>query len=136
MPTDSGTVTAFGGTFKQLLRYGIVGVGVNLLLYLGYLALTGVGVGHKTSMTVFYGIGVLLSFAFNRSWSFAHRGHVPSAFFRYALTYVGGYFLNLLLLWWLVDEFGWPHPYVQGVLIFVVAGFIFLSQKLWVFTES
>lgn len=126
----------FGNTFKQLVRYGIVGVGHNLVLYLGYLTLTSFGVGPKTSMTVFYGFGIVISFVLNRNWSFGHRGHVPTAFLRYFATYLGGYVLNLALLWWLVDRMGYPHAYVQAALVFVVAGFIFLTQKFWVFRRA
>jgi putative flippase GtrA len=134
--TGPHALTLSSGTLRQLFRYGIVGIGINFLLFLGYLTITGIGVGHKTGMTVVYGVGVLASFACNRNWSFAHRGHVPTALWRYVLTYAAGYVLNLLLLWWLVDGVGWPHAYVQGVLIFVIAGFIFLTQKFWVFAPA
>ncbi len=131
MRAASGVLTMLGDTPRQLFRYGVVGVGVNLLLYAGYLTVTAMGVGHKTGMTIFYVVGVALSFIFNRNWSFGHRGHVPSAFFRYLATYAAGYVLNFVALWWL------PHyPYVQGAMIFVVAGFIFLAQKFWVFPKT
>lgn len=136
MPAGNGALAMFGDTPRQLLRYGIVGVGVNLLLYAGYLAATSSGLGHKISMTIFYALGVLLSFVFNRNWSFGHRGHVSSAFLRYLATYAAGYVLNFVALWWLVDGLGLPHAWVQGVMIFVVAGFIFLTQKFWVFPNA
>ena len=120
----------------QLVRYGVVGVAVNLLLFPAYLGLTRLGMGHKTGMTLVYASGVLMSFVFNRNWTFRHRGQPPAALVRYLVAYAAGYFLNLALLWALVDRAGFPHAWVQGTLIFVIAGCIFLMQKFWVFKPA
>ena len=48
--------------FGQLLRYGIVGVITNGSEYLVYLILTKLGLGHKTKITLLYGVSIVLTF--------------------------------------------------------------------------
>lgn len=121
----------------QFVRFATVGVISNVLLYLAYLLLTfTLCLEHKVSMTVIYIVGVMLTFIVNRSWSFGHSGVAHTAFVRYVLAYVIGYFLNLGLLWLIVDRLNQPHEYVQAVAIVLVAICMFLLHKYWVFAPS
>ncbi len=120
----------------QFTRYVIVGLVSNAILYLGYLGLTAFGMGHKLAMTVLYVLGVCQTFLFNRSWSFQDSGRIQGAFVKYATVYGTGYAINWSLLWLFVDKLGLPHQVIQGILIFVVAGFIFFSLRYWVFTHA
>jgi putative flippase GtrA len=117
----------------QLLRFGAVGLASNALLYLLYLGMTSLGIGHKLAMTLAYCLGVAQTFLLNRRWTFAHGGPAGVPFARYVATYVAGYLLNLGALLVLVDAAGYPHQVVQGVLIVLIAVLTFLAQKFWVF---
>ena len=120
-------------TRRQLVRYALVGVMSNLLLFFCYLGLTALGLGPKLAMTFLYGIGVAQTFLFNRNWSFKHRGGVAGALGRYVAAYVAGYVLNLVVLWGAVDVLNFNHRWVQAVMIIVLAVVLFLLQKHWVF---
>ena len=120
----------------QFTRYSFVGLSTNLVLYLLYLLLTGVGMGYKTAMSLLYVLGVFTTFIFNRNWSFRDGGGIPDALFRYAAAYLSGYLINLAVLFWLVDVHSLPHQWVQGVMIFSLAVYLFLLQKFWVFRDS
>jgi putative flippase GtrA len=120
---------------RQFLRYAIVGLGSNAILYFAYLALTGWGVGHKTSMTLLYVVGVLQTFLFNKHWTFSYDETHRRPFIRYLLSYAFGYAFNLAALLVLVDWAHWPHQIVQGVMIFILATMLFLLQKYWVFDK-
>ena len=122
-------------TRGQFLRYAVVGLASNLLLYLAFLALTAAGMEAKIAMTLLYGMGMAQTFFFNKRWSFRHGGICGPAFVRYFFAYVLGYVINLLVLVVLVDHMGYPHEAVQGVMILVLAGYLFLLQKYWVFRE-
>ncbi|HHH39412.1 MAG TPA: GtrA family protein [Sedimenticola sp.] len=122
-------------TVDQFLRYAVVGLGSNLLLYLAYLLLTGLGMGPKTAMTLLYALGVAQTFIFNRKWSFGHKGRARTAFLRYLASYAIGYLLNWVVLWVCVDRLGLPHQPVQGAMILLLALFLFALQKFWVFRE-
>lgn len=118
---------------RQLIRYGVVGIASNGVLYALYLVMTRYGIGPKLAMTIAYGAGVVQTFAFNRRWTFEHRGAVGSAFSRYVATYAIGYGTNLVALVMLVDHAGLPHRWVQAAMIVCIAALVFLLQKFWVF---
>lgn len=116
-----------------MMRFGVVGVVSNVVLYVAYLGLTATGMGTKLAMSMVYVIGVMQTFLFNRRWTFKHVGNMDTAFIRYIGVYVGGYVTNLFVLSWLVDGLGFPHQIVQGVMILTLAVCFFLLQKFWVF---
>lgn len=118
---------------SQFIRYAIVGLASNGVLYLLYLLITSFGIGPKTAMTILYAIGVAQTFYFNRNWSFKHDGKTSPALLRYIATYAFGYVLNFFVLLILVDNLSWPHQWVQGVMIFVLAALLFILQRYWVF---
>jgi putative flippase GtrA len=120
----------------QFTRYSFVGLTTNLVLYLMYLFLTSVGMGYKSAMSLLYVLGVLTTFVFNRNWSFRDDGGISITLFRYLAVYLSGYVINFLVLFWLVDVRGLPHQWVQGVMIFSLAIYLFLLQKFWVFRDS
>jgi len=118
---------------KQFVRYAVVGLASNAFGYLLYLALTHLGMGHKLAMSLLYAVGVLQSFVFNKKWSFRFDGAASPALMRYASAYAVGYIVNLSALMLLVDKMGLQHQWVQGVMILIVAIFVFLAQRYWVF---
>jgi putative flippase GtrA len=126
----------FSGIRLQALRFGVVGLASNAVLYGVYLGMTTVGMGPKLAMSLVYAIGVAQTFLFNKRWTFGHVGRFDAALVRYILLYAGGYFANLLVLAWLVDGYGYPHQIVQGVMILTLAACFFILQKFWVFKVS
>jgi putative flippase GtrA len=131
LPTQS-----MNTTLGQIVRYGIVGAASNALLYLLYLAITAAGMEHKLAMTLMYAVGVAHTFIFNKRWSFDNDGSHSHAFVRYVISYGVGYLLNLTALYLCVDRMGWPHQSVQGVMVLVLAAFLFVLQKFWVFRPT
>lgn len=117
----------------QSLRFVIVGLASNLVLYLLYLTLTAFGIGHKTAMSLLYVVGTLQTFLFNKCWTFSHYGGVRQSLLRYLAVYGACYVLNLALLYLFVDRLGGSHTLVQGLAIVIVAALLFLAQKYWVF---
>ena len=122
-------------TVSQLARYALTGLAANALLYGCYLILS-TRLGHTLAMTITYCSSVLCTFVFNRRWTFGHRGRASGALFRYVVTYVLGYVVNLFALSLLVDTAGLPHQAVMAALIAISAGVIFLAQKYWVFPAA
>lgn len=119
----------------QLFRYAVVGSLTNITGYLVYLLLTTVGMTPKSSMTALYAIGAVIGFIGNRRFTFSDSGAVLGSGVRYAISHLIGYLLNFVLLLLFVDGFGYPHQFVQGIAILVVAGFLFLAFKFFVFTD-
>ena len=92
-----------------------VGFCSNSVLCFIYLVATSFGLGYKTAMILLYAIGILLTFLFNRRWTFDHHGLVPKVFIYYISVYGLGYIFNLAALSLFVGEFGFPHQLVQGI---------------------
>lgn len=131
--TASRDLNAAAGQFA---RFAVVGVVSNAALFLMYLLMTQLGLGHKLAATVAYVLGVLQTFVFNRSWSFRHPGRPGPALGRYVATYALGYAVNIVGLCLFVDLAGLQHQWVQGVMIVTVAACLFLLQKFWVFPDA
>lgn len=119
----------------QLIRYGLMGVVSNTVIYFVYLFNTYLGVEPKTAMTLVYIIGASIGFIGNRKWTFAHSEDSSSAVLRYVLAHLFGYMLNFLILFTFVDRLGYAHQWVQALAIVTVAGFLFLIFKYFVFRE-
>ena len=124
-----------GKFMPQLIRYGLVGVVSNTAIYFVYLLITYLGLEPKTAMTLVYIVGAIIGFIGNRKWTFAHRGNSSSAALRYVLAHLSGYLLNFLILFTFVDRLGYAHQWVQAAAIMIVAGFLFIILKYFVFRE-
>jgi len=123
-------------TTHQLVRYGIVGLATNAVGYLVYLMLTFSGLTPKLTMTTLYCLGATLGFFGNRRFTFRDRGNLTATGKRYLVAHVSGYFLNLILLMLFVDWLGLNHKVVQGAAILVVALFLFVVFKYFVFKTA
>lgn len=121
---------------RQVMRYAVVGIVNNSAGYLIYLLLTYWGTAPKLTMTLLYAAGATLGYAGNRLFTFAHRGNIMTSGKRYLVAHFLGYLMNLTILIVFVDQLGYAHQWVQAAAIFIVAGFLFLAFKFFVFTGS
>ncbi len=121
---------------SQLFNYGIIGIAGNLTAYLAYLFITYLGGTPKLTMSVLYVITAFVSFLGNRKLTFSHKGGLLGSGLRFSLTHLFGYLINLGLLFVLVDKFGYPNQLIQAFAIIIVAIFLFLTFKFFVFREE
>lgn len=123
-------------TTKQLLRYACVGVMSNAAGYLIYLLLTSLEMAPKLAMSMLYGVSAMIGFFGNRNLTFSHKGARLGSSVRYIFVHVVGYLINLAVLVIFVDQLGWAHQFVQASAILIVATFLFITFKLFVFKSS
>ena len=133
---DASKTAFIGKPILQLLRYGLVGAATNLALYAFYLLITYLGMAPKPAMTVAYVIGALIGFVGHRNWTFSHKGTVLGSGARYCIAHLLGYLLNFLILLTFVDKLGYSHQLVQAAAIFVVAAFLFIAFRYFVFPKA
>jgi len=124
------------GFLKTFLRYVIVGLSVNVSAYLIYILITSLWDQPKVVMTILYLIGVSSSFYFNRRWAFGHTGSSRVAIFKYIVTHLAGYILNLSLMIFFVDHLGYPHQLIQAMGFVIVALFVFVTFNFFVFPKQ
>lgn len=131
------TVTDAGPRMiDQLVRYGLVGVASNLAGYLVYLSLTAFVLPPKLTMTLLYATGALISFFGNRRFTFRYQGSLFKASVAYAGVHFFGWALNYALLYIFSDRLGYPHQLVQAIAIFVVAAYLFVAMRHFVFPPN
>lgn len=119
----------------QLVLYGVVGVVNNAIVYCIYLLISFYGLEPKMAMTLAYIIGVFTAFFFNRKLTFANSCKTTYVVLPYLLAHLFGYLLNYLILFIFVDNLGYPHQWVQAIAITIVAIFLFIIFKYFVFTQ-
>jgi putative flippase GtrA len=120
----------------QLTRYAAVGIGLNGLGYLAYLALTAMAVPPKAAVTVISPILIVIHYLMQRRYVFHNRLINRSNIKRYLVVYSIAYLENLGLLFLLSDLAGYPHQLVQLGTIALLAVQGFLLSRLWVFKPS
>ena len=123
-------------TLRQFFFYALIGVLTNFLGYATYLTLTYLWGAPKLMMTALYLVGASIGFLANRRFTFRHDGGIGITAVRYLLAQVAGYLLNLVLLLLFVDWFDFPHQIVQAIAIVVVAIFLFVVLRIFVFAQS
>lgn len=123
-------------TLRQFFSYALIGVLANILGYAIYLILTYLWDTPKLTMTVLYFGGASISFLANRRFTFRHDSGIGVTGIRYLLAHVVGYLLNLIILLLFVDWFDFPHQIVQAIAIVVVAIFLFIVLRVFVFAPS
>lgn len=118
----------------QFQRFILVGIISNGLCYGFFLALLWSSLaGYVQAMTAAYCLGVILSFLFNKVFTFEHQGRFMPALVRFIALYLSGYLINLWLLQFLVDSVGWAAAVAQLLVIFMLAVYFFFMQRLVVF---
>ncbi len=120
---------------KQLFRYALVGTTINIAGYLVYLMITFLGVTPKITETFLYIFGASAGFWGNRKLAFMHQGSLLGSGVRYIIAHSLGYFMNLVILILFVDILGYAHQWVQAFAVFIVAGYLFLAFKYFVFSN-
>ena len=125
-----------GRSMKQLLRFAAVGVASNVIGYLLYLLITHFGAAPKLAMTVLYGVGAFMGFVGNQKYTFAHQGGLAATGWRYLMAHGLGYLINLTIQIIMVDHLGYAHQLAQAFGICVVAAFLFVVFKYFVFVNT
>lgn len=119
--------------FWRLVRYGTVGIASNIAGYALYVSMTYLGLGPKLTMTILYVVGATFGYLGNRQWAFFHTGSMVRSSAGYLIAHAVGYVINFVILHTFVDLMGYPHQIVQGLAIFVVAGYLFVALNFIVF---
>ena len=134
--SDNSELLSRQQPYRQFFSYAFIGVLTNLFVYGLYLILTYLWGAPKLTMTALYFVGASIGFLANRRFTFRHDGGIGVTGVRYLLAQVASYLLNLVLLLLFVDWFDFPHQIVQAIAIVVVAIFLFVVLRVFVFAPS
>jgi putative flippase GtrA len=120
---------------QKISRFIVVGVISNGFGYGVYLLITWLGVPYKIAMTLLYCVGVTMSYIGNRKFTFASTQKLHQTLVKFIVAYVIGYALQYAILYILVDVFLIFHAYAQLCGAIVVAVYLFVALRYFVFVE-
>ncbi len=123
-------------TWIQFFRFSMIGIIANIANFTFFTLFTNFGFEPKLVMTVLYFLLSVFCFLCHWLWVFTNDQKLISATSRYIITHLIGYLINLLFLIIFADGLGYPPQLVLAVGIMCVAGFLFFSQKYYVFPSS
>ena len=123
-------------SIKELVRYAIVGILSNLAGYVVYILATHFGALPKITMTILYFVGATIGYIGHRNFTFTYEGSFLGSGLRYVIAHLLGYLINLIILIIFVDYYKYPHQWVQAGAIFVVAGYLLIAFKFFVFRKN
>jgi len=120
---------------QEFFRYGLVGLFLNAAMYFFYLILTSFYISPLSTVLLLYPLGILVGFYVHRGLTFNSSSQKWRFFVltKFVFLHLIGFFLNLLLLYVFFKRLGYPHQLVQLASIFIIAVFLFISIKLFVF---
>lgn len=121
---------------SKVVRFGALGVANNLLAYGIFAVMTLAGVPAIAAASLTYVLGMVVSYLGNRSFTFAHAGSARRSLMRFLIVNAVGYGINVAILAVFVEHLGFDPLIVQFAAIVVVAGFIFVSMRYWVFADD
>jgi len=123
----------FKNSFEEQKKFSLVGMSTNLLGYVFYVILTFFGMRPEIAVSLLYPIGAIFGYYGNQKFTFKYSGSQWSSTLRYFLAHLGGYLINIFLLYTLVTFLNLPHAIVQALSICIVAIYLYIILKLYVF---
>lgn len=120
----------------QLLRFLLVGV-ANTAVGLGtiFLLKWAAGMDDVPANLIGYLLGLCLSFALNRNWTFGHRGALLPAALRFAAVFAVAYAANLLTVLLLRDVAGLNSYLCHVLAMFPYTALFFIGSRVFVFAS-
>lgn len=119
-----------------LYKFAVVGVLSNAAGFALYCLVTWLSMPPLFAMTILYGIGVLIGYIGNFNWTFRSNRKSPQQVTKYIAAQLGGYGIDFVLLFWFAQRMGYPHQIVQAAAVVIVAIYLFVALRFFVFPET
>lgn len=124
------------GNRSTVGKFALVGVANTLAgLAVIYLCKALFQINDVAANVVGYSVGLLLSFALNRSWTFRFRGAMGSTFMRFVLVILVGYALNLVTVLFALDILRMNGYLAQALGVPLYAVSTYLGCRYFVFVQ-
>jgi len=132
------SLTTSGHTGNQFIRFALVGgsgVFVNLAIYTGGIYL--LHLHYLLAASLSFILAMTSNFILNLRWTFRTHDQgikaIRDQYLRYFFVTINSYWINILILWILVDFWHWHKVLAQLVAILTTTVSNFLGSKLWAF---
>lgn len=127
-----------GRSFKQLIKFGAVGVMNTAVDFLVYQLLTFLGMNYAVAQCVSYSCGILNSYIFNSSWTFKEAAkHERGEFISFIAVNLISLGISVALLKVCYDVLGIESNLISKAIVTPVVMVInFIGTKLFVFKNK
>ena len=88
------------------------------------------------ALIVDYIFGILISYFWNRRWTFKSNGKISKEIRKFIFVYLVAFVLNYVSLLIFIDFFGIEAIFAQIIAIAIITPLTFLSHKMWSFVEK
>jgi len=120
--------------FSQVLRYLIVGVFNNIIYYLVFLSLLNLlGLHYSISMFIAFAISIFTGYLMNTKFTFKLPAYEKKVFIKYTSLYISAFFINLTVLYYLIDVQVLKPWFAQLIGTIFVAIYNFIFLKIYVY---
>ena len=116
-------------------RFVVVGLGNTLAGLAIIYAAKAIGLDDVTANAIGYAVGLALSFALNRRWTFSHDGPLFGAFGRFVAVIAAAYAANLAVVLSAIDWFGINSYISQALGVPVYTALSYMGSRWYVFPD-
>ncbi len=120
----------------KILRFILVGSANTIGMYILYAIMVFAGFSYNIALMIDYVIGIIIGYMMHRYWTFAVKTKAMKSFPKYCATYVGVYFINLVILNGIVHSKLLNPLLGQVVALGIAVLCSFLLQNFWVFYKA
>lgn len=116
---------------SEVIRYGLIGIALNLFWYIVYLYAVRNGFQPKLVVILCYPLSISLSLIIQSTITFKRRISTlnKKTVLIYVILYIIGLALNIALLEVFYKIIGIRHELVQASSVVLVAGYLFISSR-------
>ena len=118
----------------RFLMAGVANTGLGLAVI--YFAKLVLGVDDVGANAAGYAVGLLAGYILNSTWTFDYRGRAPGAITRFLIAFLISYGVNLLTVWFLIEQASMNSYIAQasGILPYTVC--FYLLCQWFVFRDK
>ena len=120
--------------FIRFCSVGVLNTLIGLAIIFGLMRFG--GVQYVLANAIGYAVGMALSFALNRSWTFAHNGPILHSALQWALVIAVAYAVNISLVVAVHEYFGVDRYLSQAFGVLAYTGLSFLGGRFYAFSPG
>ena len=118
------------------MTFNIVGIFNTIVAYLVYAGLIFIGLNYWLALIADYIIGIVLGFVLNKKYTFKIKSHIEKkTIVKAILSNIVIFFINLLVLYILIDVLNYNAYGSQLLALLVIAISSFVFYKFYIFKE-
>ena len=123
-------------TFKQFIKFGIVGCINTFSSWVFYYPLLFLGLDYRICTTIAYILSSIIGYILNKKWVFKKNVYDSNSVLKYYIVYGSSYIINMAAMYLWVDVLNLSDLIAPVLTLFITVPYNFIFSRLWVFTKK